>query len=278
MIRILPSLFFILLIALASFAAPPDLLAGNIIRINGSGSALDMLKPIMETYRKDHRDAVFQIERPLGSSGAIRALTAGAIDIAAVSRALKPEEIARGIKLKSFGKTPLAIVTEKKVPLKTISTKELENIYSGKNINWPNGEAIRVILRPKEDADTKILASFSPGMAEAISKARQRRGVMIAVTDPESNEVVSGTIGGIGTSGLTNVIVDKLPLNVLALNGIPPSRQNLANGIYPLSKDISFVTTGKLSDAAANFLEFIYSKRGRALAEKAGVLITADHL
>jgi len=183
-----------------------------------------MLKPIMEAYRKDHRDAIFQMELPLGSSGAIKALTAGAIDIAAVSRALKPEEIARGIKLKSFGKTPLVIVTEKKVPLKTISTGELEKIYSGKTINWPNGEAIRVILRPKEDADTKILASFSPGMAEAISRARQRRG-----------------------------------------------------GIYPLSKDISFVTTGKLSAAAADFLRFIYSKRGRALAEKAGVLITADN-
>jgi len=277
MIRILPSLFLILLIVLASFVVTPHLLAGNIIRINGSGTALDMLKPIMEAYRKDHRDAVFQMERPLGSSGAIKALTAGAIDIAAVSRALKPEEIAQGIKLKSFGKTPLAIVTEKKVPLKTISTGELENIYSGKTINWPNGEAIRVILRPKEDADTKILASFSPGMAQAISKARQRRGVMIAVTDPESNEAVSRTIGGIGTSGLTNVIVEKIPLNVLALNGVPPSRQNLASAIYPLSKDISFVTTGKLSDTAADFLEFIYSKRGKALAEKAGVLITADN-
>ena len=255
----------------------PDILAADTIRINGSGTCLEMIKPLMAAYGKNNRNISFRMEKPLGSSGAIKALLAGAIDIAIVSRPLKPEETAQGAKLRNYGKTPLAIVVEKKVPLKTISTQELADIYSGKTKRWPDGETIRVILRPKEDTDTKILKSLSPGMTEAVTKAQSKRGMMIAVTDPESNEAVSRTIGGIGASGLTSVIVGKLPLKVIALNGVKPGRENLANGTYPLSKDISFVTTDKLPDAAAKFMDFIYSNKGRSIAMKSGVWITVDH-
>jgi phosphate transport system substrate-binding protein len=113
-------------------------------------------------------------------------------------------------------------------------------------------------------------------MAEAVTMAQRRQGMIVAVTDPESNDMVAKTTGGIGASGLTGVIVGKAPLHVLALDGVMPSRKTLANGTYPLGKDINFVTTDKLPPAAAKFLDYIYSPKGRAIAEKAGVLITAD--
>ena len=258
------------------FAGPLHVLAVDEIRINGSGTCLQMMKPLIENFNRETRGVSVKMEKPLGSAGAIKALLAGAIDIAVVSRPLKPEEIAQGAQFRDFGKTPLAIVTEKSLPLKNISTRELEDIYSGKTVKWPNGETIRIILRPNEDADTRIIKGLSPGMIEAIAQAQQRRGLIIAVTDPESDEAVTKTRGSIGASGLAGVIVGKLPLNVLALNGVKPSRENLANGTYPLAKDISFVTTSKFPDAAEKFLSFIYSKKGRSIAEKTGVLITID--
>ena len=230
----------------------------------------------MEAYGKVSRGVSFEMEKPLGSSGATKALLAGAIDIAITSKPLDPEVISQGGKIRQFGKTPLAIVTEKNNPKKTISTSELEDIYSGITKKWSNGQTIIVVLRPNEDVDTKILRGLSPGMAEAVTKAQRRRGMIIAVTDHESNEIVSKNIGGIGASGLTGVLVGKVPLNVLALNGVMPSRKTIADGSYPLAKDIHFVTTGKLPHTAAKFLDFIYSNKGRAIAENNGLLITAD--
>jgi phosphate transport system substrate-binding protein len=258
------------------FAGPLHVLAVDEIRINGSGTCLQMMKPLIEGFSRETRGVAVQMEKPLGSAGAIKALLAGAIDIAVVSRPLKPEETAQGAKFRDFGRTPLAIVTEISLPLKNISTRELEDIYSGKTLKWPNGEIIRIIMRPNEDADTRIMKSLSPGMIDAIAQAQQRRGLMIAVTDPESDEAITKIKGAIGASGLVGLIVSKLPLNVLTLNGVKPSRENLAKGTYPLAKDISFVTTGKLPDTGERLLSFIYSKRGRSIAEKAGVLITVD--
>lgn len=268
--------FSIMAICLLLIAGASHALAGDTVRINGSGSGLEMIKPLIEGYGKTSRGISFVMEKPLGSSGAIKALLAGAIDIAVTSKPLKPEEIAQGGKLSYFGKTPLAVITEKNVPLKAISRKELADIYAGKTTKWPNGQPIRIVLRPNEDIDTYILRGLSPAMAEAVTKAQRRQGMIIAVTDPESNDMVAKTAGGIGASGLTGVLAGKTPLHVLALDGVMPSRKTLADGTYPLAKPIDFVTTAKLPPAAASFLDFIYSAKGRAIAEKAGILITAD--
>ncbi len=122
--------------------------AEDMIRINGSGSALDLMKPLIRAYRETNKNIRFKMEKPLGSSGAVKALLAGALDIAVSSKQLTPEEAAKGALQKKYGKTPLAIVAEKSVPKTDITTPELEDICAGRMNRWPNKERIRLVLRP----------------------------------------------------------------------------------------------------------------------------------
>ncbi|MDY0042607.1 MAG: hypothetical protein RBS57_20040, partial [Desulforhabdus sp.] len=92
------------------------------------------------------------------------------------------------------------------------------------------------------------------------------------VTDPESDQAVANTIGSIGTAALAGIMVEKIPVNVLALNGIMPTVESLENGRYPLAKDLHFVTMSPLSVSAQKFLDFIYSDRGRDIVKGFGVL------
>ena len=250
-------------------------IAADTVRINGSGSALDMLKPLVEAYKMVDRNVRIEMEKPLGSSGAVKALLGGALDVAVSSRPLKPEEAAKGATLKEYGRTPLVIVTEKSVRKLDITTKELEEIYAGKTFKWQNGEKIRLVLRPREDIDTHILRTLSPGMNNAITASHSLPGMIISVTDPEAYTAVAKSPGGLGTTGLISIITEKLPLNTLSLNGIKPTPKNLASGAYPLFKEISFVTTSKTTPAALKFISFVYSSQGRVIAEKVGVLVTA---
>jgi phosphate transport system substrate-binding protein len=267
---LLASCIFTLLTALSGRC-----LAADSVRINGSGSGVDMLKPFVEAYRKINRDVRIEVEKPLGSSGAVKALLAGALDAAVSSKPLKPEEAAKGARLEEYGRTPLVIVTEKHIRKADITTKELEEIFAGTNAVWQNGEKIRLVLRPAQDIDTLILRSLSPGMDRAITKSHSHPGMIIAVTDPEAYSAVAKTPGGLGTTGLISIITEKLPLNVLSLNGIRPTPKNLASGAYPLFKEISFVTTARTPPATLKFISFVYSPQGRAIAEKVGVLVTA---
>lgn len=257
------------------FGIQTNAAAGQSVRINGSGTGLEMMKPLIDAYVKSHHGVTFEMEKPLGSSGAIKALIAGVLDIAVTSRSLRQEEEAQGATISIFGKTPLAIVAGKNVPVRNISTPELENIYSGVTRKWTNNENIRVVLRPQEDIDTKILRALSPGMDKAMSNAQSQQGMLIAVTDPESNQTILKSSGSIGASGLAGIMAGRLPLNVLSLNGVMPTTKALAEGRYPLAKEISFVTKGKLPEAVAQFLEFIHSVKGRMIVEQIGVLVTA---
>lgn len=261
------------LLLLAALFSPTNARAGDTIRINGSGSGIEMMIPLIEAYRKMHPQVSIVVEKPLGSSGAVKALLAGALDLAVTGRPLSDEEQIHGVISRKYGKTPFVIVTSPDVPIRIISTQELEDIYSGKTVTWPNGNPIRVVLRPQQDTDTKILISISPGMEAAVTKGRQRRGLITAVSDTESNHIVSKTPGSIGTAGLTGIAVRKLPLNILALNGVTPSIKTLRNGTYPLAKGIHVAFTAKRPPAAEQFLEFMYSAKGRAIAERAGVLL-----
>ncbi|MDA8084193.1 MAG: substrate-binding domain-containing protein [Nitrospiraceae bacterium] len=186
---LITSICFMLLCSVGG--GQPRAFAGETIRINGSGTGLDVVKSLIEVYARSHPGVTFEIQKPLGSSGAIKALMAGALDIAVTSRPLKPDETAKGAKIRPFGRTPLAIVTNRSVSKKNILTSELEAIYSGTTRRWPAGGNIRVVLRPLEDIDTTILRRLSKGMDRAVSAAHGRQGMILAVTDPESNEVVS---------------------------------------------------------------------------------------
>ena len=242
------------------------------VRINGSGAPLEMLKPLANAYMKSNPGVTIVIDKPLGSSGAVKALLAGALDLALSSKQLKPEEAAKGARAVEYGLTPLMIVSGKGGGRGSVTTRELEDIFSGRTNKWPSGEIIRPVLRPEGDIDTTIFRKLSAGMDRALTIAHGQRGALIAVTDPESNESLARTPGSVGTAALCGFEQQKLPLTVLSLNGVAPTTRNLANGSYPLAKDIRFITTDRISPAARRFLDFVLSPKGRALAEKQGVV------
>ncbi len=272
-----PRRFFVILLFTAAIAVfTTSICVAAVIRVNGSGSCVDLMVPLFTAYAKSNKGISFQVEKPLGTSGAIKALLADVLDIAVVSRPLKPEESAKGAEYRTYGAMPFAVVTHKNVAVKDISTAQIESIYSGATNVWPDGKRIRIILRPEEDIDTKILGSLSANMLQAIEKARARPGMKTAVTDPEAYEAILKIEGSVGGCGLSSVIVMKLGLNVLSLNGVKPTVDNLANGKYPMAKQIAFVTTRKTSAAALKFLSFVYSENGRAIARKAGAWVPGE--
>lgn len=247
--------------------------AEEIIRINGSGAAVSLAKHIVLAYSKLHPDVKIVMGKPLGSSGAIKALLAGSLDIVLSSKPLTDSEMQQGAKRMTLGMTPIAIIAGRNVPPKGISTRDLEEIYAGHMRKWPNGEDIRIVLRPLEEIETKILRGLSPGMDVALSQAFNRKGMLLAITDPESNQLVSRTSGSIGTGALCGVMADKVSVKILPLNGVSPTIEAMSKGKYPLRRDIDFVITDKLPESARQFIKFVYSKEGRAIARKYGLLV-----
>jgi phosphate transport system substrate-binding protein len=153
-----------------------------------------------------------------------------------------------------------------------ITTAEIVRIYRGELAAWPNGERIRLVIRPRTDVDSALLRAISPEMSAAVDLASTRAGLLVALTNQECDELLSRTPGSIGPTSLTEIMTDWTTLVPLAWNGVAPTVPNLASGSYPLAKTLSAVTRVPPSPAVRRFLAFLTSPEARKILEQTGNL------
>lgn len=251
--------------------------AEEIVRVGGAGTGLGVMKILAATFEKSHPGTRVTILPNLGSSGGIKALLHGAIDLAISGRTLTAEESKDGALAVECARTPFVFVTNKNVNKADLTSRELEMIYNGQLQKWADGTRIRPILRPLGDTDTAIVKTVSKKMEQALKNANARPDMIRMVTDQETAEAVAKIPGALGGSTLAQIETEKHPLNVLSFNGSPATLAALTKGTYPLSKPLYLVSTSKTGPAARQFIRFVQSPKGRAILAKSGFLPTAGN-
>ena len=126
------------------------------------------------------------------------------------------------------------------------------------------------MLRPIGDSDSEFIKAMSPAMRDAKSAAERRKGMVFAVTDQEAARAIENVPGAVGPSTLALLISEKRALKPLALDGVVPSAQTIANGSYPLAKTLLIVTGPKSPPEAHGFVAFVQSAAGRDILRQSG--------
>jgi phosphate transport system substrate-binding protein len=251
----------------------PGALIAETIKIGGTGVALRTMQILGEAYEKYDPGIKVEVVPGLGSSGARKALVAGAIDIAATATAGNQSENVPEARAVKYGRSALVFATRKTNPVSAVTTREIVDIWSGKTIKWPAGGRLRLILRPLSDSDTKVLKEFSAEMEQAVTNAHSRAGMKIAVTDHDSADMVEAIEGALGTSNLALIIAEKRALKPLSFNGEAPSVTTVADGSYPFFKSLYLVSTPKSAGASQKFIDFVVSARNRHTLAQLGHVV-----
>jgi phosphate transport system substrate-binding protein len=239
------------------------------LRFGGTGSAMGTIAALARAYKAV--DPSFEIETVpnLGSTGGIKALQAGAIQIAAISRPLKPQEAADGLEATIYGRTPFVLATSEPGQ-RNVSLAELADLYAGHKTHWAPGRVIRLVLRPRTDGDVELLASFSPQMRAAQEAAHAREGMVVALTDQDAVDAIERLPGALGTASLALLSSEKRRATPLAIDGVEPTVANLASGRYPYAKTMLLVVRQDAPGAARRFVEFVRSDAGRKVLRDLG--------
>ena len=259
------------LLLTALFSAPVQAEPAS-LRIGGTGGALATMQLLAKEFRQSHPDIDIIIPASLGSSGGIKALLAGALDISVSARPLKPKEQAAGIQAIAFAKTPFILATSLDNPTTGLTLAELAAMYSGEQRRWRDGQRIRVLLRHSHDSDTKLLRSMSADMDHAMEVAYSKAGLRITSTDQESANALERIPGALGTSTLALMRSENRAFKVLALNDVMPSTVTLSDGSYPYYKTFYLVTSQNPSPPAQAFLDFVRSAAAHAVLGANGSL------
>jgi len=235
------------------------------IKIGGTGAALGTMRLLADAYAAEHAEPTIVVLPSLGTNGGIKALLAGAIEIALALRPLNDAEASGAGASIEYARTPFVFATAIGNPAQTITTAELVDIYLGKQVDWPDGSKIRLVIRPTGDNDSDMVRSLSPEMRAAELHAEQRKGLLFAVTDTEAADNLERVPGSLGTSTLALIASEKRALKALTLNGVVPSAAALADGSYPLGKSFYMLLGSAPSPAVQGFVDFVRSPTGRAI-------------
>ena len=244
--------------------------AGEELKLGGSGSCLGTMRLLAEQFQKTHPDVRITVVPSLGSSGGIKAVAAGALDIGLSGRPLKEEERRLGVTAIEYGRTPFVIATGASNATSSINIEQLAQIYAGKLTVWPDGKRLRLVLRPASESDNDILKGMSPAMNIAVSHALGREGMTMALTDQDSADAIEKIPGAVSNSTLALILSERRPLKALALNGVAPSPEAIADGVYPYYKTMFMVTGSKTSQLARDFIGFVRSPEGRNILTQNG--------
>lgn len=267
-----PALRYCLCIICFLFIMAAPAAAQEVVRIGGTGAGLGTLKVIGVAFEKSHPGVKVIVLPSIGSGGAIKAAAQGALEIGISGRPLSKDETGLGLSALEFASTPFIPIVHSGVPRTGITTGEIVKIYSGEMTLWPNGERIRLVVRPASDVDTFIVRDISPEMRGAVDAALSRPGMLTGINDQQNVALVESTPGAFGFSTLSQVSTERPKVTMLSWNGVVPSVSALAKGVYPSSKRFFFVTKAPLPAAARTFLEFVRSEKGRKLLEQTGNL------
>ena len=265
-----------LAVFLAGFGAALALAAvgahADSIKIGGTGTGLGTMKLLVQEFKKSRPDAQLVVTSSLGSTGAIRAVLAGAVDIGISSRPVTAEENRQGASARAYARTPFVIATGAKNDSAGLTLDELVQIYSGKVTRWPDGSPIRLVVRPDSDADTIVMRAFSAEMSGAITAALARKGLRMADTDQDNADALEKLPGSLGTATLTQIMAESRAIRPLTLDGVAPTLQSLAAGRYRYFKTLHLVTGRNPSPLARDFVAYIRSPAGQAVLAGSGNL------
>jgi phosphate transport system substrate-binding protein len=232
------------------------------LTIGGTGGEFATMRLLGDAFHEANPAIRVTVLVGLGDTGGINATLAGAVDVGTTSRPLSGQERDKGAAATEYGRTPLVFAVGPTTPGTKISTVQLTGIYTGRLDKWPNGTRARPVLRSESDNVTLILKQQLPAIAEAITAAGQRHGMQFALTDQDCAIAIANVPGAIGPMTLSYIRAAGLPLRPLALDGVTPNIQTIADGSYSTYETLYLITGPGPTPPARKFLTFVASTAG----------------
>lgn len=177
-------------------------------------------------------------------------------------------------KLTPIGKEAFVFFVHKDNPVDNLTVEQVKQIYSGSLKNWREvggpDQKIRAFQRNENSGSQSTMQSImgdTPLMKPPLEDRNQSMGGIVSVVADYRNYE---NALGFSFRYYTQTMLAEDQIKLLKINGIAPTRENIANNSYPFAREFYAVTTGNESPAARQFINWIRSPQGQELVDKTG--------
>lgn len=200
----------------------------------------------------------------LGSGKGFKAVIAGTVDVAGVSRSLTSDEK----KLKPYSQTigydAIAVFVNDKNPVKNLTKEQIKGIFTGKIKNWKEVGG--------KDAKIFVVTEILTGGRATIQAFRELALDDAAVyTDKEidkPHDCAKAVAADVNSVTHASLAFAGPGIKAVAVGSVEPTNENVRSGAYLISRPLLLVTKELPSGDMKSFFSFILSPDGQAIVKK----------
>jgi phosphate transport system substrate-binding protein len=225
---------------------------------------------LIKEFTKLHPGVSWQGMDDVGSDAGIKLVLSGDIDLSFISRELRPAEVGTVMTV-PIGATGTGIAVNSSNPITGLSKDQLANIFRGDITDWNavGGAAgpIHVLMRETGAATRMAFESYFFGGKPPTSYAKNAIEV---VNYDETVKAMKNLSGSIGIMSLSAQSFNEPSIHFLSVDGIPPTRQTLANGSYPMRRPLYLVYSTdptKIKPAIKAFIDWVKGPEGQRVLD-----------
>ncbi len=225
------------------------------LTLTGASTMAPLALAIGQRFERQHPGTRIDVQTG-GSSRGLADARQGLADIAMVSRALKPEE-GEGMQVFLIGRDGIAMVVHGENPLTNITRQQIVDIYLGKIDNWKDLGAkdapITVVHKAEGHSTLDIFLKYF-----GLNNADIQPDVIVG-DNQQGIKTIAGNPNAIGYVSIGSAEYDLnqgVKIKLLALDGVEANQQAVADGSFPLQRQLNLVTKGEPSELAKQFIDF----------------------
>ncbi len=245
---------------------------GETLQIEGSTTVGPIADAFAGYFKKVYPDLDITVKKT-GSGDGAAALVDSRCDIATMSRFMKDKEFKDAV---AGGAYPVAhvvamdgvcIVVHPSNPVKALTKAQIRDIYMGKISDWSQvgGPSMPIVVISRDTSS----GTYETFHGLVMEKKEMGSGVEYVNSNPQAHARVKTTQGAIGYVGIG--FLDR-SVKAVKVDGILPSRQTIASGVYPVARPLFMFTNGypRLGTMVHKFCTFYLTEKGQELVEAKG--------
>lgn len=255
---------------LVLFSSPS--FAGQIV-MDGSTTVLPFGQAAAEEFMKLNPQVKFSVSGT-GTGNGFKSLSDGSAHIANASRFIKDRELAACMSKKVYP-VPFAVALDCLVPvvhpsnpIKSLTSAQLENIYSGKVRNWKEvGGKDSPVVVVGRDTSSGTYGTWQEMILDRNGKTRVTPRAQVASSSGAMMAAVAQNKNAIGYEGMGYI---SKSVKVVAVDGVMGNPATARSGKYPLARYLYMFTNGWPEGDLMDFISFMLSRSGQKLVNASG--------
>jgi len=239
----------------------------QVLRISGGTAHIPVMKEAAKRIMTFNPDIRITIAGG-GSGAGIKQVGEGLVDIGNSGREATEAEINKyGLKMYKWAIDGVAAVVNPKNSVKTLTSQQLQDVFSGKIANWKrlggNDKPINVYTRDEASGTRSVFWKKALKKSDITSRANVvvSNGAMKTAVNSDPYSIGYVSVGFINDS-----------VSAVVLDGVKPTMNSVKQGQYKVARGLYSNTKGDAKGLIKKFIDYLLESEGQKIALEKGFI------